>query len=335
MFEIPHNQYCDTCYRSNQIPQQPTPQDKPKAIGAMAERLPWGNTQYIIPIDAMMTTSPTELLKIAEYYQKRQSLVTENDSAENHQFIRPSSFSKATTIALMAHSFGKGITKIMSIFALICYIFFILVYWSRSTPLEILKIFSPVIIVVVGIPIIMWLGSNFYLKIFSIKTGRGSKWELNRETGLVTVYKNENGQRIAYSHPFYQWDAYLITLPNRQGFAYYGLWLQHRYSDLTIKNLMDTPDKGSKQEIWAMWDYIQNYMDITQPLPDFGGLEIVRQYDPTTVEYDKCTNRDPYYWRKMSHAEWQKQCKEMAQAIHSINMNRSNIMANYVDYSRM
>lgn len=334
MFEIPHNQYRDTCYRSDRIPNQPAPQGMPNGIGAMASRLPWGNTQQVIPMDAMMASNPTELVNLADYYQKRQSLVSEYGSAENHQFIRPSSFSKATTIALMAHNFGKGVSKIMSIVVIIGYLFFLL-FDSKNDALQIFINILPGIFILVGIPLSLWLGAELYFKFFSVKTGQGAKWELNRETGLVTVYKNEHGQRTAYSRPFYEWDAYLITIPNRQGFAYYGLWLQHRYSDLTIKNLMDTADKGTKQEIWAMWDYIQNYMDITCPLPDVGGLELVRQYDPTTVEYDQRTQRNPYYWRKMSHSEWQKQCKEMARTIHSINMNRTNIMADYVDYSRM
>lgn len=335
MFEIPHNQYRDTCYRPDRIPKQPTPQGKPKGIGAMARRLPWGNTQEVIPMYLMMASDPAELSYLEKYYQKQQSLISEIGSAINHQFILPPNFTKGTKIALLAYSFGKPVTFIMSIGVLLTYILFIFLYWGRTSPFDILMTYLPVILVLLGFPSFLWSVTALYLRLFSSKKGKGSAWELNREIGLVTVSKEENGQRVAHIHPFYEWDGYLITIPNRQGFAYYGFCLQHRYSDLTIKDLMDTNDKGSQQEIWATWYFLQNYMDVSRPLPDVGGLEMFRPYDPTTVEYDKKTNHDPYYWRKMTHPEWETKCKEMAKNIQSIYINPNNIMAEFVDYSRM
>lgn len=335
MFEIPHNHYRDTSYRPDRIPKQPTPQGKPKGIGAMASRLPWGNTQEVIPMYLMMASDPAELSYLEKYYQKQQSLISEIGSAINHQFILPPNFTKGTKIALLAYSFGKPVTFIMSAVMLLMYLFFFVFSKENETLLEIVIYFLPILYVFVGIPLFIWLVTALYLRLFSSKKGKGSAWELNRETGLVTVSKEKNGQRVAHTHPFYEWDGYLITIPNRQGFAYYGFWLQHRYSDLTIKDLMDTADKGSQQEIWATWYFLQNYMDVSRPLPDDGGLEMFRPYDPTTVEYDNKTKRNPYYWRNIPHPEWETKCKEMARSIQSIYINPNNIMAEFVDYSRM
>lgn len=153
---------------------------------------------------------------------------------------------------------------------------------------------------------------------------------------MVTVFKQEGpkGQkkRVAYSHPFFEFDAYLATLPTQYGFAPYKLLLQHRYEDISLENFMDTPS-NSKGVVYAYWDFMQNYIDVTKPLPDIGSLEMFRPYDPTTIEYDQKTGRDHRYWRDMDYDEWNKKFTEMGHTIDHMGIkHRKNIMAKHVRY---
>src|SRR5690606_32978037 len=91
--------------------------------------------------------------------------------------------------------------------------------------------------------LIIWgIGSlviNHFPKLW-LKPSRGPLWELNRRTGLVTVFDYDNngeykktgaiGEIIA---PFYEFDAYLSTTPDRQGLPMNFLYLAHRYRDIT------------------------------------------------------------------------------------------------------
>jgi hypothetical protein len=74
-----------------------------------------------------------------------------------------------------------------------------------------------------------------------IKPSRGPIWELNRRTGLVTVfdYKNngeykKNGTIGELTAPFYEFDAYIATSPDSQGMPLNVLYLAHRYRNIMI-----------------------------------------------------------------------------------------------------
>src|SRR5699024_7944776 len=47
------------------------------------------------------------------------------------------------------------------------------------------------------------------------------------------------------------------------------------------------------------WEFLQNYMDISRPLPEYVVLEAYRHLDPVTAEHDKKTGRNPRYLRDM------------------------------------
>lgn len=63
-------------------------------------------------------------------------------------------------------------------------------------------------------------------------------------------------------------------------------------------------------EYYRLWNMIQRYMDISQPMPDILVLEPARERDPTTAAYDKQTGRNPRYWRDMSDEEYQQTLKK-------------------------
>ena len=184
-----------------------------------------------------------------------------------------------------------------------------------------------------------WFVINYVPKLW-IKPSRGPLWEFNRRTGLVTVFDYDNngeykkngtiGKKIA---PFYEFDAYITVTPDRQGLPNNVLCIVHRYRDIWINMANFVGASGSTSEPCALWDYLQNYMDISKPLPDTPRLEAFRHLDPTTAEHDRETSRDPRYWRDMDDATFKAKVREMTERIPQIDtFSRPNLMAQRVSY---
>lgn len=71
----------------------------------------------------------------------------------------------------------------------------------------------------------------------------------------------------------------------------------HRYTQKTFNKTAFSTIEAEKSEVLALWDMLQRYMDVTQPLPDMPRLEPFRHRDPVTREYDEKIGRNPRYWR--------------------------------------
>jgi len=56
---------------------------------------------------------------------------------------------------------------------------------------------------------------------------------------------------------------------------------------------------------------LQQYMDISRPMPDVLVLEAARELDPTTAQYDKDNPRDSHFWRNMSDEQFKKALKKI------------------------
>src|SRR5690554_7766268 len=76
-----------------------------------------------------------------------------------------------------------------------------------------------------------------------IRPSRGPLWELNRQTGMVTVFDydnngeyKKNGTIGELTAPFHEFDAYVISSPDRQGLPLNVLHLSHRYRDIDRKS---------------------------------------------------------------------------------------------------
>lgn len=125
-------------------------------------------------------------------------------------------------------------------------------------------------------------------------------------TGL---YRREGLVRIKLKHdvfeaPFIEFDAYRIHTPSGRGGRYYNLMLQHRYSNtqLWMKGLVT--DAMNPKDINAYWSMIQQYMDVSRPLPDVPIFEPFRHRDPVTQAADRESGRDPFFWRNMTNDQW-------------------------------
>ncbi len=126
---------------------------------------------------------------------------------------------------------------------------------------------------------------------------------------MVTLFNRHD--KVRYCHPFIEFDALLTASPNHQGLLFYSLALVHRYQNYTYTvPLGDLISSNQPSDYRLLWNVIQQYMDISQPLLDLLILEESRPNDPTTAEYDKQTGRDPHYWRNMSDIEYKVVTKE-------------------------
>ncbi|WP_122532842.1 hypothetical protein [Pseudomonas viridiflava] len=224
---------------------------------------------------------------------------------------------------------------------ILAYIHFLSIYQSRESwqavTLELLQEVYPIFL---GIPLFCWgighIVVNYFPKIW-FRPPKGPLWELNRRTGLVTIfdYKRHRKEGVIdeFIAPFYEFDAYMITTRDRFG-SYHGLLLRHRYEDRQINfhSLLGPDD--FKHRPCALWDFLQNYMDVSRPIPDIPLFEAYRHLDPVTAKYDKENGRNPRYWIDMDDDTFKQRVDAMWQRAYAIDtFTRPNLMERYVSYN--
>ena len=124
--------------------------------------------------------------------------------------------------------------------------------------------------------------------------------EFNRATGLVRLAL---GRGRFFEAPFVEFDAYVDRVIQQSG-VFYRLIFVHRYTQKSFHKTAFSTIESSKSEVLALWDVLQTYMDVTQPLPDVPRLEPFRHLDPVTAEHDLRTGRNPRFWRDLDLEAW-------------------------------
>src|SRR5690554_6337 len=124
--------------------------------------------------------------------------------------------------------------------------------------------------------------------------------EFNRRTGQVRIAL---GRGRFFEAPFVEFDAYVDRVIQQNG-VFYRLIFVHRYTQKSFHNTAFSTIESSKSEVLAMWDVLQRYMDVTQPLPDVPRLEPFRHLDPVTAGHDRATGRNPRFWRDLDLETW-------------------------------
>ena len=170
-------------------------------------------------------------------------------------------------------------------------------YWNWGV-----KFYTTLSLVFLG----MWGGANLIYRLFpNFAAGYqpGPMWELNRRTGMVTVFANPAKKRTAWQveHqlPFHEFDCYLQSTPSHQGLPQFNLSLAHYRQEVHVALVGMFGATSSHVEQRAAWDTVQRYMDTSQPLPDTPVFKMYRQLDPTSLEHDRRSGRPPRYWRDM------------------------------------
>ncbi|WP_236693098.1 hypothetical protein [Pseudomonas sp. 11/12A] len=345
--------YAQTAYGATEVPQQEQSTERPWIMRFAKVRLPWGNADEVTPVSFVEDYSPRDLrnqeqLKIEREEQMAKGTYTSSPfehidfhMRDNHESFRYALLPASSNFWI----YMAGVGHILFLIFLTLSFFILTAEFidTKKTLSDIIADYSVTLVVLLGLPLLCWMAGAVVIKFFQnlwIKPSRGPIWELNRRTGLVTVfdYKNngeykKNGTIGELSAPFYEFDAYIATSPDSQGMPLNVLYLAHRYRNIMINFgalLCPGPDV---QPPCALWDFIQNYMDVSRPLPDLPQYEEYRHLDPTTAEYDRLTGRNPRYWIDMDDATFKQIVSEMHQRVEDIDtFERPNLMAGYVTY---
>lgn len=125
-----------------------------------------------------------------------------------------------------------------------------------------------------------------------------------RPTGMV---KFRTWREETFEAPFIEFDPYISFHVNPKGPTSCKLQLRHRYTGW--QTAVASVHSTLKHELYAHWDELQRYMDVSQPLPDIPALEPYRHLDPTTAEHDAAGNRGrpADYWATLDLEWWEKE----------------------------
>jgi hypothetical protein len=198
--------YAVTAYRSDRIPKQP-PSAERSGIRRFAKvRLPWGMTQEVAPDDFLREAAPKNLRRVEKGQQeKKEQLVlgtyvpapyehVDFHDREDHEHFRFSLWSKRSQFWVYLLIFGKGFFLFLlplSLFAFTVAGLSLEESWSDLAEDLILGFYSWLL----GIPLSCWALASLVIRYFPhlwVKPSRGPIWEINRRTGLVTLFDYDN-----------------------------------------------------------------------------------------------------------------------------------------------
>ena len=295
------SEYCETAFRSDSIPKQKSlenPGGFAKALegGDLIERLGWANYAHL---EIHVRPSSTET------YQKRATgRGTKNlaGPAWTHR-KKPTDFIKTRWQLLLMFAGAMADYQIVGFFMACSFAAFIFGAVQEGFLLALQHGTWPMIGLAAmhlffRYPFTWFLERNPDFIVKDLGCG------FFRPTGMV---KFRTWREETFEAPFIEFDPYISYHVQPKGPVSYKLQLRHRYSgwQTAVAEVHST----QKVELYAHWDELQRYMDVSQPLPDIPALEPYRHLDPTTAEYDTAGKRQrPIdYWAKLDLEWWEKE----------------------------
>lgn len=339
--------YSAGAYHPDAVPSQPDQREDPNhsRLGRSAGyRLPWGNTRDVIPRNLFSRWPPKVLREI----EKRGDLLigTDDQGELDHERICYAPLAFRSRLINVFEIFGKGGFWILTPIAFSIYLTDLSHLSYNETWFTVLMETWSFYLVVSGIPALMWLSAVLTYTLFPnwcLKAGRGPDWEINRRTGMVSVWRYprkwpflKRRAPTVIRAPFYEFDGWVSGAANQVG-PRFDFVLCHRYQKLEV-HVGDTMLGWHhfSQPCYALWDFIQNYMDVTRPLPELPLFERHRHKDPVTAEHDRETGRPERYWRDMDDDTFKHKEEEMHRQVQRIDTERRvNLMAEKVRYAFM
>lgn len=311
--------YAPTAYRSNRRAPERTEPSQQSALfrksWTMGPTLPKGKLSGLYPPNFLQTWGPKEAKEDEENLHRFKAEVELINPVGwiNGSSIRYATLPKVSWALLWMQHGGRILfTWLFPLFLLTMailwaqlpeYMGFSEFFWDGIVPL-LLYMFLPMLL--------CWGLGRFLEKKYPnlvYQEPKGPLWELNRRTGMVTLFKDpeKEGQsgEIRGQAPFHEWDGYLLSLPDHQGNIWYRLVLVHKTREWALPMNQLLAATTSREDVLAYWDLIRQYMDVTKPLPDIPLFEAYRFLDPTTSDHDEKKGRDPLYWRNMNEEDYE------------------------------
>jgi len=344
--------YAVTAYRPDRIPKQSASAERPWIRRLAKMRLPWGMTREVAPDSFLLKGKPSSLRFQEEMIKERDEKLAlgtyvpapfehvDFHARDDHERLRFSLWSKRSQFWIYLTGGGRFLFYLAIVVSVMTY--FLMVFALDEPWLTTTKDFLPILATWILVPLFCWGLGAFVIRYFPhlwVKPSRGPIWEINRRTGLVTVFDydnngqyKKNGTIGELAAPFYEFDAYIATSPDRQGLPMNVLYIAHRYRDIVI-NFGALVPPGQGELCCAMWDFLQNYMDTSRPLPDLPRYEEYRHLDPVTAAHDLKTQRNPRFWIDMNDETFDQHVYDMRGRIDQIDtLRRPNVMTRYVEY---
>lgn len=312
--------YAPTAYRSNRKAPEPKESNQQSALfrksWTMGSPLSKGASSGLIPPGLLETWHPQQLREYEEI-EKRKGVAELQERHTYHgrldeECLRYATLPKLSWALLwMQHGGRLTFYILFPIFVFVWVVMWFMEpadvsfshYFSDAVLPTLLFFFSPMLL--------CWgLGRLLEKKYPKLvyQDIKGPLWELNRRTGMVTLFKDpeKEGQsgEIRGQAPFHEWDGYLLSLPDHQGNIWYRLVLVHKTQEWALPMNQLLAATTNREDVLAYWDLIRQYMDVTKPLPDIPLFEAYRYLDPTTRAHDEKTGRDPYHWRNMNEEDY-------------------------------
>jgi len=335
--------YGPQAYDSRHIPQQ-SPQVSQHA-GLLCMPLPWGEAQDVAPCGFFEDYDPATLREEEDQEREQPGTRALNEekfhNACNHIRYRRAHASRWAHFWVYLWGLGRGFSYFSLGFSLL--IMLPISIFTADSVGQVVSDLLDTLCILLPLPLICWLLGHIVVHrlpshwIFT--PSKETLWELNRQTGMVTVFARKPGQFRRYGidgdfvRPFYEFDAFVHVIPDRQGLPWYSLHLVHRYQPFRIDFKAVMGLRRSDKDCLALWDMWQNYMDTSKPLPDIPMWEEFRHLDPITAEHDRRSGREPRYWRDMNDAAFKAAMASMTQRVQQLDtLSRPNIMASHVLY---
>ncbi|RUR52866.1 hypothetical protein [Vreelandella populi] len=315
MSEFTFTHYGSTSYRVDDIPSLPAPSKKRDRIGE--ELLPFGDYAGIDPYQQIC-----EDAEFVQHQDRQDKLFYKTDGWWwDNQRIRFLKNQFGLSFLLMAFPFLYFCSLVaipfylsgMVVFymqdhgynALLAMLIFLLIAGGGLVGAIVLAAYTTQL-VFNGIARLISFLLKPYHKRIERRANRYMKnrcSELNRHTGLASF--SQGKKRPPLIAPFVEFDGYVERVVQRGG-IFYRLMFVHRYTGKQFSQTSLSTIVDHKHEVHALWDMLQRYMDVSQPMPDVPRLEPFRHLDPTTAEHDQKTGRDPRYWRDLDLEAWKK-----------------------------
>lgn len=343
--------YSPSAYQPARIPDQPAAAKRSWLFRFGSSRLPWGYTEDIVPHSMLSQPSPAGLRDVERYEhaldtgaKKRQAYeLLDYHQVIDHERYRHASLSKRSLFWFYLWGGGRFV-----FWAFLLLLPFPLLMEAYESKAGFFSAFFHAAIdsapVFLAPPLACWAIGSLVINKFTnwvVRPSKGPLWEFNRRTGMVTIFDYDNmgeyqrsGTIGEFTYPFYEFDAYISSGPDRQGLIWHQLHLVHRYHDLAIDLSPIVSKDSSMAPHFAAWDFLQNYMDTSRPLPDIPLFEEHRAQDPVTAEHDRRTGRPERYWRDMDDVTWEARVMENLARVNAYDITgRLNLMTQHVRYA--
>ncbi|SEP15021.1 hypothetical protein [Aquisalimonas asiatica] len=145
-----------------------------------------------------------------------------------------------------------------------------------------------------------------------------------RDTGMVSLWAGRKVGRVEL--PFAEFEAFASPVSTAVGTIRHRLGLIHRGTGYSVGY------PGAQVELWetqVIWEAMQQFMDVSRPLPDIPEFDGTRHLDPITAEHDRKSGRPQRYWLDMerSHASTLHERARKAAAAYPWGRTREQALA--------